>query len=310
MSLDTQNNPTLIRSDLWANEIKDVLQEELMLDAHVRWITEFPDGDTLHIPTFSEMTVREYSEGAQITLDDPNTGEFTLTITKYYQSGFKIPEKFRHDSFYVSQAEQNFVGKITRAILEQKESDIANLQASQTAENPNTINGVDHRFVGTYTGNGMDIADVQKAALALTKSKVSKGRRRAFVDPTVAYSLQQQDAVIRQDVYGANSVIRENMSGTTLLGRYGGFEFHESLMLDNAIAETIVATAPEAGSVAASSAYANMFVGEDAFVGAMRAMPELNSWYDNNTRSDCYHATIRYGLKLFRPEALVVVLTD
>jgi hypothetical protein len=36
------------------------------------------------------MTVRNYSEGAQITLDDPTTGNFTLTIDKYYQSGFKI----------------------------------------------------------------------------------------------------------------------------------------------------------------------------------------------------------------------------
>ena len=105
MALDTVNNSSLVRTNVWANEVKDVLQEELMLDSHIRWITEFPDGDTLNIPTLSEMTVRNYSEGATITLDDPTTGNFTLTIDKYYQSGFKIPEKFRHDSFYVSVAE-------------------------------------------------------------------------------------------------------------------------------------------------------------------------------------------------------------
>ena len=83
MALDTSNNSQLIRTNVWANEVKDVLQEELMLDSHVRWITEFPDGDTLNIPTLSEMTVRNYSEGAQVTLDDPTTGNFTLTIDKY-----------------------------------------------------------------------------------------------------------------------------------------------------------------------------------------------------------------------------------
>ena len=159
MALDTVNNSTLIRDNIWANEVKDVLQEELMLDTHVRWVTEdFPDGDTLNIPTLSEMTVRNYSEGAQITLDDPTTGNFTLTIDKYYQTGFKIPEKFRHDSFYVATAESNFVGKLTRAILEQKESDIANLQSQQTAANPNTINGVDHRYIGTGTAEVITLA--------------------------------------------------------------------------------------------------------------------------------------------------------
>jgi hypothetical protein len=310
MALDTVNNSSLVRTNIWANEIKDVLQEELMLDSHVRWITEFPDGDTLNIPTLSEMTVRNYSEGAQITLDDPQTGNFTLTITKYYQSGFKIPEKFRHDAFYVNQAESNFVGKLTRALLEQKESDIANLQASQTASNPNTINGVDHRWVATGTSNVIALKDFQKAKLAMDKAKVLRGKRRAFVDPSVTYQLQQLSNVVQQDVYGSNAHIREGMNGTTFVGRFAGFDLYESLFLDNALAETIVATAPSSGSVASTAAYGNMFVGEEAFIGAMRAMPDMKQWYDNNTRSDVYHVTMRYGIKLFRPESLVVILTD
>jgi hypothetical protein len=42
MALDTSNNSSLVRTNIWANEIKDVLQEELQLDSHVRWITDFP----------------------------------------------------------------------------------------------------------------------------------------------------------------------------------------------------------------------------------------------------------------------------
>ena len=310
MALDTVNNASLVRSNIWANEVKDVLQEELMLDTHVRWITEFPDGDTLNIPTLSEMTVRNYSEGAQITLDDPTTGNFTLTIDKYYQSGFKIPEKFRHDSFYVSVAESNFVRKLTRALMEQKESDIAHLQASQTASQPNTINGVDHRYVATGTNEVITLADFQKMKLAFDKAKVMRGNRRAYVDPSVTYQLQQISNVIQQDVYGSNAHIREGMNGTTYVGRFAGFELFESLFLDNAIAETITATAPNAGALSVTNGYANMFVAEEAFIGAMRAMPDMKAWYDHNTRSDVYHVTMRYGIKVYRPESLGVVLTD
>jgi len=310
MALDTSNNSHLVRTNVWANEVKDVLQEELMLDSHVRWITEFPDGDTLNIPTLSEMTVRNYSEGAQVTLDDPTTGNFTLTIDKYYQSGFKIPEKFRHDSFYVSVAESNFVQKLTRALLEQKESDIANLQSGQTSGNPNTINGVDHRYVGTGTARVIALADVQKAKLALDKAKVMRGNRRAFVDPEVTYQLQQISNVIQQDVYGSNAHIREGMNGTAYVGRFAGFDLFESLFLDTSLTDNITATAPSAGALTASAGVANMFMGEEAFIGAMRAMPDMDAWYDNNTRSDVYHVTMRYGIKLYRPESLVVVITD
>lgn len=309
MALDTVNNSTLIRTNIWANEVKDVLQEELQLDGHVRWITEFPDGDTLNIPTLSEMTVRNYSEGAQITLDDPTTGNFTLTIDKYYQTGFKIPEKFKHDSFYNNQATSNFVSKLTRAVLEQKESDIANLQSGQTASDPNTINGVDHRYVGTGTNEVITVQDIQKAKLALDKAKVNRTGRRIFLDPKDTYQLQQIDAVIRQDVYGSNAHLKEGMHGSMFVGRYSGFDIFESLFLDT-VTETITATAPSAGALTGTNASANMAVGEEAFIGAMRAMPDMRVFEDNNTRSTVYHATTRYGIKLYRPESLVVILTE
>lgn len=310
MALDTVNNSSLVRTNLWANEIKDVLQEELMLDKHIRWITEFPDGNTLNIPTLSEMTVRNYSEGAQITLDDPVSGNFTLTIDKYYQSGFKIPEKFRQDAFYVAQAEGNFVSKLTRALMEQKESDIAHLQASQTASNPNTINTVDHRWVANGTSNAATLADFQKAKLSMDKAKVLRGGRRAYVDPSVTFTLQGVSNVIQQDVYGPNAFVKDGMSGTAFVGRFAGFELYESLFLDSAVVETITATTTLAGARTSVSAFANMFCGEEVFIGAMRAMPDMKNWYDNNTRSDVYHVTMRYGIKLFRPESLVVVLSD
>jgi len=40
--MDTVTNSTAIRTDVWSQEIKDILQEELVGDMLCRWITDFP----------------------------------------------------------------------------------------------------------------------------------------------------------------------------------------------------------------------------------------------------------------------------
>ncbi len=307
MTINTQTNSQLIRTNIWANETKEVLQEDLMLDKHVRWVTDFPDGDTLNIPTFGESTVRNYQEGADITVDDATTGNFTLTIDKYYQSGYKITEKFKQDSFYVSQAEAIFSKNLSRAILEQKESDIATIQASQTASDPNVINGYDHRWGALGSSGILSADDIRKVRLSLDKSKVLKKGRSAYVDPTAFYDLLDNTGVSdiwRQDVYGANDMVKEGF-----IGRFFGIDFFESLFLDSAITETIAATGRGSGSVAITSGYANMFLGEEAIIGAMRTTPSVMQFFDEKSRSDVTHTTVRYGLKLYRPESLIVVLS-
>ena len=122
--------------------------------------------------------------------------------------------------------------------------------------------------------------------------------------------MQTISNVIQQDVYGSNAHLREGMNGTAYVGRFAGFDLFESLFLDNSLTDAITATAPSAGALTATGGVANMFLGEEAFIGAMRAMPDMDAWYDNNTRSDVYHVTMRYGIKLYRPESLVVVITD
>jgi hypothetical protein len=300
--MDTTFNSSVIRTDVWANEIKDILQEELIGDRLVRWISEFPEGDTLHIPTLSELNVRDYEEGQEVVLDDANTGEFTLSIDKYYQSGFIVYDKFKQDSFYVNELVSNFVGKLTRALMEKKEIDVLALQGKQTAANSNTINGAAHRMLASGTNEAITLKDIAKAKFALDKANVSKVGRVAVVDPAVSYQLVNIDNVIRQDVYGANANIKEGLSGTIYLGRYMGFDFFESNLLDTYAAATNID-----GSSSTNAGAYNLFLGQDAFVGAMRAMPEIENWRVHEKKGDAYHATVRYGIDLYRPEALVVI---
>jgi hypothetical protein len=45
MAFTTSNvGDHLIRAELWSNQLKDILLDELMATQWVRWLTEFPDG--------------------------------------------------------------------------------------------------------------------------------------------------------------------------------------------------------------------------------------------------------------------------
>jgi hypothetical protein len=193
-----------------------------------------------------------------------------------------------------------FPQQMTRAIMERLESDIMLLHKKQTTNDANTINGQAHRFVGTGTSNAITIKDIAQAKLSLDKANVAKNGRVAIVDPKVAYQLVQIDQIIRQDVYGSNSTIKDGFGGTSFIGRYLGFDFYESNMLDEATA---------LDHAAGGSLIGNMFLGPEAFIGAIRTTPSIEFWRDAQKKRDVYHCVTRYGLGLYRAEALVSVLT-
>ena len=302
MAVSTTTTQTeVIRTDLWSKEIQEELQEELMAQGIVDFVTDFPDGDELHIPKFTDLSMTNYTENAAYDISDPTLGEFLLTIDKYKQSAVAITDKLKEDSFYVAEVQSKFPAMCVRAALEQLETDIFLLHLEQTASDANTLNGQPHQYIATGTGELMALVDVAQAKLSLDKANVSKNGRVAFVDPTVSYQLLQIDNVIRQDVYGANTSIKEGFGGTSYIGKYMGFDFYESNMLNEAGVYT--------GGTATGSFKANIFMGAEAFKGAMRSMPDIEFYRNAPYKRDEYSLNLRYGLGLYRAESLVTVLT-
>ncbi len=291
----------VIRTDLWSKEIQEELQEELMAQTIVDFVTDFPDGDELHIPKFTDLSMTDYTENTAYAISDPTTGEFTLTIDKYKQSAVAITDKLKEDSFYVAEVQSKFPAMCVRAAMEQLETDIFLLHLNQTASDPNTLNGQPHQIVATGSGEIVSLADIAKAKLSLDKANVSKNGRVAFVDPTVSYQLLQIDNVIRQDVYGANTAIKEGFGGTSYIGRYMGFDFYESNMLNEAGVYT--------GASATGSLKANMFLGAEAFKGAIRSTPDIEFYRNAPYKRDEYSLNLRYGLGTYRDESVFTLLT-
>lgn len=319
--MDTNANPHYI-TEHWKQEVKQVLDEGLYLRQDVTmWTADFPDGDILHVPTMGQLTTRDYTEGELIKTESTTSTDFQLQITEYKQAGIQITDKFKQDSAYVDLLTSKYKVEIVAAIMREFESAIAHLQAQQTASNPNLIDGADHRFVSKATDNVGGVIDFQLAALALSKSRAMTTAANAYISPDFVFELQQIANLLHQQIYGANRMLADGglagklitaaQENRAVVGSVGGFTVYNHLLLDYALSESITATsATKFASGTVTAGAANLFVGREAFVGAMRTMPAINEFRDHKHLSDVIHATFRYGIDLYRPESLVVCLTD
>jgi hypothetical protein len=303
----TTTGSNLIRSDVWSQEIKDILEDELQGMGYVRWLAEFPDGDTFHIPSIGQATVYDYAENQAIRYEAMDTGEFTFEITEYVHSGTYITKKKMQDNFYTSELVSQFVPRQSRAILEKLETDIFGLQSGQTAANANTINGADHRLVASGTSAVMAPADFAKAKYALKKANVPMANLVAVVDPAVGYQLETLTNLVNVSNNPRwEGVIESGMTtGMRFIKNVYGFDVYESNYLADIASETI-------GGDTITNGKANLFFSASSdvlpFIGAWRQSPEVDEEYNKDLQRYEYVTTARYGVKLYRPENLVTVL--
>ena len=314
--MQTSNMDALIRSELWSQQLKSVLQDDLQGAGYVRWLSEFPDGTTFTIPSIGEATVRDYVEDTAITYDALETGEFQFSITEYVSAATYITEKAKQDSFYFNQLVSSFVPKMQRAIAEKLETDIFDLgRTGQTVSNQNQINGVDHRFVATGTSAVIDIADFAKALYSLKKANVPQTNLVAIVDPSVEYTLNTLTNLTNVSNNPRWEGIIETglATGMRFIRNIYGFDVYTSNYLPGAGATG--AGSETVNAVSVTNGKANLFfsaAGGDVnpFIGAWRQMPKVDGEYNKDFQREEHVTTARYGVKLYRPENFVVCLSN
>jgi hypothetical protein len=312
--MTTGNSAVLTRSEIWSTQLKEILEDDLSAQGWVNWLSEFPDGDQFTIPSIGESTVRDYAEDTDVVFDSLDTGEFTFTITEYLSSGHYITEKARQDLFYSSQLEAKFLPSQARALAEKIETDVLALCAGgasggQTAANANTINGADHRFIGSGTDETMAVADFAKALYALKKANVPQSNLIAIVDPSVEYEINTLTNIV-------NVSNNPRWEGIVESGIGNGMQFVKNIFGFDVFVSNYLTTANEQiGTPTTQAGKANCFFSAASpdllpFMGAMRQMPKVDGGYNYHKQREEYVTTARYGLKVYRPENLVCVLTD
>lgn len=307
----TSSNEHLIRSVLWSSQVKEVLLDELMGIKYVDWITDFPDGDTINIPSIGQMETLDYDEGQAIRYTAMDTGNFTFSIDQYKSSATFITNKMKQDSFYMSRLVSSFVPKQARAIAKAMEVNVMGLgPRGQIAGNANQINGASHRIVGTGTNGQLAPQDFARARFALQKANVPMTNLIAIVDPSVEYTMNTQTNLVNISNNKAwEGIVSTGIStGLKFLVNIYGFDVYVSQNLPNTGVETI------GGASVNSSAVGNLFFSatQDVlpFVGNVRQAPKVDSDYNKDLQRDEYVTTARYGFKLFRPENMVVALSN
>ena len=309
----TQTNQHLIRSNLWSSQLKEVLLEELMGMKYVDWITDFPDGETINIPSIGQAESLDYVENAPIQYTAMDTGNFTFTVDQYKSSATYITNKMKQDSFYTARLVSSFVPKQARALAKAMEVKILDVGPSaQTGTSSNSINGAAHRWIAQGTNESMVPADFAKANYALDMANVPMQGRVAIVHPSVGYNLSTM-ANITNVINNPRweGIIRDGgLTGTKFLMNIYGFDVYTSQNLKvNSGTQQI----DSAGPTAPAGSYNNLFFSAASdvlpFVGLIRQSPKVDSEYNKDFQREEFVTTCRYGFKLFRPENLVVVVS-
>ena len=298
------------RAEVWSAELKEILRDELQGMKYVNWLSDFPDGDTFKIPSLGDATVADYVEDTSVSYTPIDDAQFTFTITDYLQSSNYITNKAMQDVYYANQIMSQFVPLQERALMERLETDIMKLaQTGQTAANPNNINGVAHRMIGSGTGGVIAVEDFAKALRALKTGKVPQRNLVAIVDPSVEFEMNTLSALtsVSNNPRWEGIVNTGIASGMSFVANIYGFDVYTSNYLATKASETI------SGAAAPANAINNLFFSADQavspFVGAWRQMPEVDTEYNKDYQRTEFVTTARYGMKLYRPENMVSVLT-
>lgn len=316
--MDSSASSQLIRTDVWNAELKDILLDTLQGQKYVSWLSNFPDGNTFHIPSVGEIPMRTATENNPVVYDTLDTGEFTFTIDKYPESATYITDKAKQDMYYYNQLVASFIPKMRRAIEENLETNIFALAASQTAANANSINNASHRWVARgNTNTTLSLEDFAYAKFAMDKALVHQNRV-AIIDPSQEYILNTLTNLVNvSNNPRFEGIVTEGFvnstTGLSFVKNIYGFDVYVSNFLAT-ISGTEAINADARGSVTSSSgAVQNIFMSvgadETPFKGAWRQMLRVESERNKDLRRDEYVMNGRYGLKLYRPESLLVVLS-
>ena len=316
MSMTTSNVSLLTRSDVWSGELKEILRDEMMAQRYVRMLEGFPDGDTFHIPSIGQAQVDNYAEDTAVQYRPLDTGEFTFTVDKYLSSATYITKKDKQDMFYMNELVSRFVPEQERAIMAHFEATtFATPESGVTANSNEAIDGVEHRWAAGGTGAVITVDDFARARHALKKANVPDRNLVAIVDPSVEYTLNTlSDLVSVANNPRWEGIVRDGIAtGMQFVANVYGFDVYTSNYLADVTDSALDTSADADVDFSTDNGKANLFFSADAsanpFVGAWRQMPEVDYEYNKDYQRDEFVTTARYGVKLYRPENMVRVIS-
>lgn len=306
----TSNSQSIIRSELWQQQLEEILHENLMGVPFVRQV-DFPDGTAFTMPSIGTPLVRDLPEGAEVTFDALDTGETTITMNAPVIAANSLSQVLLEDSMWAAEAIAAIPVEQAQAIMERFETDTLALSMQQFAgvDNQNLINGVAHRKIAGGTNEIMQPQDFAFAGFSLKKAKVARMNLVAIVDPSVAFALETstQLANISNNPRWEGIIESGIEQNFRFIRNVYGFDVFESNLLPT-MNETIDGLTTTAGVANIFTSLARPSIAP--FVLAWRRKPLLVSEWNNKKKQTEVDTTARWGSGLVRDENLVVIGSD
>lgn len=312
--MTTGNSQELIRSEVWSNELKEILEDEMMAQQYVRMLSGFGDGDQFTIPSIGQQQVDNYQEDEEVVFRPMDLGEFQFSIDQYLSSATYITDKNKQDSFYTQQLVSQFVPDQERAIMKHFEATtLATPEQGITANSNEVIDGIEHRWAASGTGAKIVLEDFARARYALKKANVPDTNLVAIVDPSVEYTINTLSnlADVSYNPRWEGIVADGIASGMRFVKNIYGFDVYTSNYLTDVTDGALDDSDDTDVDFSTTNGKANLFFsaapGVMPFVGAWRQMPQVEFERNAKRQRDEYITTARYGVKLFRPENMVTI---
>ena len=317
----TSNTSAFIEAQQYSQFILENLHDYLLPEGMWRDVTDFGSGTTLNIKTVGTVTLQDAAEDTPLNYSNIDTGTLTLSITDYIGDAWKVSDDLREDGSQVDTLMAMRAMESTRALGENHESRfLATGNSAQTAANLNLVNGRPHRWVGSAASNARTItlADFISMKLAFDKANVPAGGRIAIVDPVVEATLNSLSNLVNVSNNPMfDGIVTEGFARDhKFVKNIFGFDVYTSNFLPTLTAtEAINASSYGLTSeTAAIGDKANIFmcVADDSckpIMHAWRRAPKTEGWRDEETRSDKFQVTSRFGFGAQRADTLGVILT-
>lgn len=319
--ITSTTNTSFIEAEQYSQFILMNLKDGLLPAQWYRDVSDFDSGTTLHIKTVGEAVLQDVEEDKAMTYNPIDSGEVTLTISEYVGDAWYVTDKMRQDGSQVDRLLAQRAVSSTRAIQEDHETKFLKMAGltAQTAANPNTINGFDHRWTADVDADDsfkMGLRDFNEMKLSFDKANVPQAGRVALVDPIVEATLNKLAASFTPDrnpkfqTLLEEGFVREHKFLFNLLGWdiYTSNRLHR-LTASEAITHLGVANTAPVGAIA------NVFMSvlddmTKPIMMAWRQQPKAEAERNKDYARDEFVVRCRYGFGRQRPESLGVVLTS
>lgn len=305
----TTNTRAFIESEQYSRFILLNLHDGLLPESFYRNVSDFGNGETLHIKTVGTVTIQEAAEDTPLVYNPIESGEVTMQITDYTGDAWYVTDDLREDGAQVDSLMAARAQESTRAFQENFETrflEVAN--AAQTDADPNTINGFAHRIASAETNNVFDIKHLNAMRLAFLKANAPETGNIFICDPVVEATLNNL-VTITNDVTPFAANIIEN--GMTRGMRFVMNIFGWDIFANNRLPRGDFSD----GTTTVTNAVANicMNVMDDQtkpIMMAWRRMPKSEGERNKDRARDEFVVRARFGFGVQRLDTLGVIITS